>query len=178
MKDLILLLIGSVVMNNCVLQGYLGITSVLGNAKCPCKCVRLGLSVTVLMVLTMALAWPLQTYVLAPNGLEYFQTLAFVLIILALAYVLHLLHGKTKLFCLPLMVLNTAVLGVTLQNLSLTFVQALVAALGAGLGLMVAMLLFAGVREKLEERYMPAAFRGLPADLMVGAILAMAVMAF
>ena len=75
MKDLILLLIGSVVMNNCVLQGYFGITSVLGNAKCPCKCVRLGLSVTVLMVLTMALAWPLQTYVLAPNGL-YFQGLA------------------------------------------------------------------------------------------------------
>lgn len=178
MKDLILLLIGSVVMNNCVLQAYLGVTSVLGNAKCPCKCVRLGLSVTLLMVLTMAVAWPLQTYLLQPYGLEYFQTLAFVLVILALAGVLRVAFGKARLFSLPLVVLNTAVLGVTLQNLSLTYVQALVAALGAGLGLMVVMLLFVGVREKLQERYMPKAFRGLPADLMTGAILAMAVMAF
>ena len=177
MKELILLLIGSVVMNNCVLQGYLGVTAAMGNAKCPCKCIKLGLSVTTVMVLTTLITWPVQNFVLAPFGLEYLRTLLFVLVILALVYALKA-FVKLDGVCFPLIALNGAVLGVALQNVSASFVQALVAALGAGLGLMVAMLLFAGVREKLQERYMPAAFRGLPADLMVGAILAMAVMAF
>ena len=84
MKELILLLIGSVVMNNCVLQGYLGVTSAMGNAKCPCKCIKLGLSVTAVMVLTTLITWPIQNFVLAPFGLEYFRTMLFVLVILAL----------------------------------------------------------------------------------------------
>ena len=177
MKDLILLLIGSVVMNNCLLQGYLGVTFAMGNAKCPCKCIKLGLAVTVLMVLTTLITWPVQYFVLAPFGLEYFRTLLFVLVILALVYAL---KGLVKVdgLCFPLIALNGAVLGVALQNVSLSFVQALVSALGAGLGLMVAMLLFAGVRSRLKESAMPAAFRGLPADLMVGAVMAMAVLAF
>ena len=182
MKELLLLLIGSVVMNNCVLQGYLGVTSVLGNAKTTRKCVVLGLAVTAVMVLTTLIAWPLQTFVLAPFGLEYLQIMAFVLIILALVYALHALVkkncGKSLDICLPLIAVNSAVLGVTLQNVSATFPQALVSALGAGLGLMAAMLLFAGVRSRLKEDAMPKAFRGLSADLMVGAVLAMAVMAF
>ena len=177
MKELILLLIGSVVMNNCVLQDYLGVTAAMGNAKCPCKCVKLGLSVTAVMVLTTLITWPVQNFVLAPFGLEYFRTLLFVLVILALVYALKALV-KVEGVCFPLIALNTAVLGVALQNVSATFVQALVASLGAGLGLMVAMLLFAGVRQKVSDKNVPAALRGLPADLMIGAILAMAVMAF
>lgn len=177
MKELILLLIGSVVMNNCVLQGYLGVTAAMGNAKCPCKCVKLGLSVTAVMVLTTLITWPIQNFVLAPFGLEYFRTLLFVLVILALVYALKAL-AKVEGVCFPLIALNTAVLGVALQNVSATFAQALVASLGAGLGLMVAMLLFAGVRQKVSDKNVPAALRGLPADLMIGAILAMAVMAF
>ena len=177
MKDLILLLIGSVVMNNCLLQGYLGVTFAMGNAKCPCKCIKLGLSVTAVMVLTTLIAWPVQNFVLAPFGLEYLRTLLFVLVILALVY------GMTAVVkldgvCFPLIALNSAVLGVALQNISATYVQALVAALGSGLGLMVAMLLFAGVRQRVSDKNMPKALRGLPADLMIGAILAMAVMAF
>ncbi|MBE6971092.1 MAG: electron transport complex subunit RsxA [Ruminococcaceae bacterium] len=176
MKELLLLLIGSVVMNNCVLQGYLGITTVMGNAKCTCKCVKLGLAVTLTMVLTTLIAWPVQNFVMAPFGLEYFQTLLFVLVILAVVYCLKALVKKD--ICFPLIVLNSAVLGVTLQNISATFVQALVGALGAGLGLMVAMLLFAGARGKVNDKYVPASLRGLPVDLMTAAILAMAVMAF
>ena len=88
MKDLILLLIGSVVMNNCLLQGYLGVTFAMGNAKCPCKCIKLGLSVTAVMVLTTLITWPVQNFVLAPFGLEYLRTLLFVLVILALVYAL------------------------------------------------------------------------------------------
>lgn len=177
MKELLLLLIGSVVMNNCVLQGYLGVTAAMGNAKCSCKCVKIGLAVTAAMVLTTLVAWPVQNFVLAPFGLEYFRTLLFVLIILALVYAMKALV-KVEGICFPLVALNTAVLGVTLQNISLTFVQALVASLGAGLGLMVAMLLFAGVRERVSEASVPQALRGLPVDLMIGAILSMAVMAF
>lgn len=177
MKELLLLLIGSVVMNNCVLQGYLGVTAAMGNAKCSCKCAKIGLAVTAAMVLTTLVAWPVQNFVLAPFGLEYFRTLLFVLIILALVYAMKVLV-KVEGICFPLVALNTAVLGVTLQNISLTFVQALVASLGAGLGLMVAMLLFAGVRERVSEASVPQALRGLPVDLMIGAILSMAVMAF
>ena len=177
MKDLILLLIGSVVMNNCLLQGYLGVTFAMGNAKCPCKCIKLGLSVTAVMVLTTLITWPVQNFVLAPFGLEYFRTLLFVLVILALVYALKA-FVKLDGVCFPLIALNSAVLGVALQNVSATFVQALVAALGGGLGLMLAMLLFAGVRQKISEKNMPESLRGLPADLMIGAILAMAVMAF
>lgn len=177
MKELLLLLIGSVVMNNCVLQGYLGVTAAMGNAKCSCKCAKIGLAVTAAMVLTTLVAWPVQNFVLAPFGLEYFRTLLFVLIILALVYAMKALV-KVEGICFPLVALNTAVLGVTLQNISLTFVQALVASLGAGLGLMVAMLLFAGVRERVSEASVPQALRGLPVDLMIGAILSMAVMAF
>ena len=177
MKDLILLLIGSVVMNNCLLQGYLGVTFVMGNAKCPCKCIKLGLSVTAVMVLTTLITWPVQNFVLAPFGLEYLRTLLFVLVILALVYAMKKLV-KLDGVCFPLIALNGAVLGVALQNISATFPQALVAALGGGLGLMLAMLLFAGVRQKISEKNMPESLRGLPADLMIGAILAMAVMAF
>lgn len=177
MKELLLLLIGSVVMNNCVLQGYLGVTAAMGNAKCSCKCAKIGLAVTAAMVLTTLVAWPVQNFVLAPFGLEYFRTLLFVLVILALVYAMKVLV-KVEGICFPLVALNTAVLGVTLQNISLTFVQALVASLGAGLGLMVAMLLFAGVRERVSEASVPQALRGLPVDLMIGAILSMAVMAF
>ena len=177
MKELILLLIGSVVMNNCVLQGYLGVTFAMGNAKCPCKCIKLGLSVTAVMVLTTLITWPVQNFVLAPFGLEYLRTLLFVLVILALVYAMKKLV-KLDGVCFPLIALNGAVLGVALQNISATFPQALVAALGGGLGLMLAMLLFAGVRQKISEKNMPESLRGLPADLMIGAILAMAVMAF
>ncbi len=177
MKDLILLLIGSVVMNNCLLQGYLGVTFAMGNAKCPCKCIKLGLSVTAVMVLTTLITWPVQNFVLAPFGLEYLRTLLFVLVILALVYALKA-FVKLDGVCFPLVALNGAVLGVALQNASATFVQALVATLGGGLGLMLAMLLFAGVRQKVSDKNMPEALRGLPADLMIGAILAMAVMAF
>lgn len=177
MKDLILLLIGSVVMNNCLLQGYLGVTFAMGNAKCPCKCIKLGLSVTAVMVLTTLITWPVQSFVLAPFGLEYLRTLLFVLVILALVYAMKKLV-KLDGVCFPLIALNGAVLGVALQNISATFPQALVAALGGGLGLMLAMLLFAGVRQKISEKNMPESLRGLPADLMIGAILAMAVMAF
>ena len=177
MKDLILLLIGSVVMNNCLLQGYLGVTFAMGNAKCPCKCIKLGLSVTAVMVLTTLITWPVQDFVLAPFGLEYLRTLLFVLVILALVYAMKKLV-KLDGVCFPLIALNGAVLGVALQNISATFPQALVAALGGGLGLMLAMLLFAGVRQKISEKNMPESLRGLPADLMIGAILAMAVMAF
>lgn len=177
MKDLILLLIGSVVMNNCLLQGYLGVTFAMGNAKCPCKCIKLGLSVTAVMVLTTLITWPVQNFVLAPFGLEYLRTLLFVLVILALVYAMKKLV-KLDGVCFPLIALNGAVLGVALQNISATFPQALVAALGGGLGLMLAMLLFAGVRQKISEKNMPESLRGLPADLMIGAILAMAVMAF
>ena len=177
MKELILLLIGSVVMNNCLLQGYLGATFAMGNAKCPCKCIKLGLSVTTVMVLTTLITWPVQNFVLAPFGLEYLRTLLFVLVILALVYAMKKLV-KLDGVCFPLIALNGAVLGVALQNISATFPQALVAALGGGLGLMLAMLLFAGVRQKISEKNMPESLRGLPADLMIGAILAMAVMAF
>ena len=184
MKEIFAILLGGAVLNNYAFLRFMGISTVLGSAKKPCKAVVMGAAVTAVMVIAAAIAWPVQNFVLAAFGLEYLQTLTFTAIVLiacAIAGVIAKAAVKESAgIFFPLIVLNSAVLGVVVNNAAegLDFVQSVVAALGAGIGFLLAMLVFAGVQKRIENQYVPKAFRGLPVQLMAAGIVALALYAF
>lgn len=181
-KTLFAILLGGVLLNNYALQSYLGVSTMLGASKETVKAAVTGIAVTVVMVLSMLVIWPVQTFVLAPNGMEYLQTLVFVTVIVAVASVV---GAVAKALCkkplgvwFPLMALNSAVLGVAVNSTAVVFAEAILTALAAGLGFLLAMLVFCGVRSRIEEAYVPKAFRGLPVYLMAAGIISLALFAF
>ncbi len=183
-KTLFTILLGGVLLNNYALQSYLGVSTLLGASKDTKKAAAMGGAVTVVSLLSGLITWPLDHFVLAPLGMEYLRVLTFVTVILAVSY---LVGAVVKAACkkslglfLPLVALNSSVLALCLNNVSegLTFVQMLVQSLAVGLGFLLAMLLFCGVRSKIEEQYVPKSFRGLPIYLMAACILALALYAF
>ena len=180
MDAIFTIFLGGVLLNNYALMHFLGISTVLGNARPVKKTCCLGLSITAVMVLATLVTWPLQTYVLAPFGLEYLQILVNVAVILAAAALISALCKKNCKTWFTLLAVNSAVLGVTVNAAAegYTFVQALVYALSVGLGFLLAMVVFCGIRSKIEEQYVPKAFRGLPIQLMAASILALALFAF
>ena len=180
MDAIFTIFLGGVLLNNYALMHFLGISTVLGNARPVKKTCCLGLSITAVMVLATLVTWPLQTYVLAPFGLEYLQILVNVAVILAVAAAASALCKKNCKTWFMLLAVNSAVLGVTVNAAAegYTFVQALVYALSVGLGFLLAMVVFCGLRSKIEEQYVPRAFRGLPIQLMTAAIVALALFAF
>lgn len=183
-KSLLLILLGGVLMNNYALQKFLGVTPFLGYAKEESKIAGLGLAVTAVMVLTAAVTWPVQNLVLAKLGLEYLQTLVFIALILVVVYLVDLIVKKGMHKCLgiyfPLIALNSAVLGLAVNSAAAgyNFLEALVAALGVGLGFLLAMFLLSGVQSRISEKYVPKAFRGLPISLLAACILSLALFAF
>ncbi len=180
MDAIFTIFLGGVLLNNYALMHFLGISTVLGNERPVKKTCCLGLSITAVMVLATLVTWPLQTFVLAPFGLEYLQTLVNVAVILAVTALVSALCKKNCKTWFTLLAVNSAVLGVTINAAAegYTFVQALVYALSVGLGFLLAMVVFCGIRSKIEEQYVPKAFRGLPIQLMTAAILALALFAF
>ena len=183
-KSLFAILLGGVLLNNYALQSFLGVTTFLGASKDTKKATVMGIAVTVVMTLSGFLTWLVNNFVLAAFGLEYLQTLVFVAIILAVAYLVGAAAKAVSKKCLgvwfPLVALNSAVLGVTLNNVAegYSLLQALVSSVAVGLGFLLAMVVFCGVRSKIEEQYVPKAFRGLPIHLMAASILALALFAF
>ena len=183
-KSLFAILLGGVLLNNYALQSFLGVTTFLGASKDTKKATAMGCSVTVVMTLSGFLTWLVNEYVLAAFGLEYLQTLVFVTIILAVAYLVgaaaKLVVKKPLGLWFPLIALNSAVLGVTLNNVAegYSLLQALVSSVAVGLGFLLAMVVFCGVRSKIVEQNVPKAFRGLPIQLMAASILALALFAF
>lgn len=183
-KSLFLIFLGGVLVDNVVLQQFLGVSPFLGSAKHEAKLVRLGLAVTAVMFLTAAIAWPVQTFVLEKFGAAYFQTLFFAVIMLAVVYFVEWVVSKTMHQSLgvyfPLIALNSAVLGVAVNNVTagFNFVESLVSALGAGLGFLLALLVFSALMGRINERYVPKAFRGLPIALLSASILSLALFAF
>ena len=182
-KSLFAILLGGVLLNNYALQSFLGVTTFLGASKDTKKATVMGIAVTIVMTLSGFLTWLVNNFVLAAFGLEYLQTLVFVAIILAVAYLVGAAKAVSK-KCLgiwfPLVALNSAVLGVTLNNVTegYSLLQALVSSVAVGLGFLLAMVVFCGVRSKIEEQCVPKAFRGLPIHLMAASILALALFAF
>lgn len=176
------ILLNGILLNNCALQGYLGISTVMGHADNTKKSAVMGAAVTAVMVLTAIVAWPVQTMILAPKGLEYLQTMVFVAIILAASALLGAVVKTEKAMGLwfPLVALNSAVLGVTVNNAAAgyNFVETVVSALACGLGFLLAMVVYSGVCTRIENQYVPRAFRGLPVQLMAAGIVALALYAF
>ena len=180
MKALLLIMLGGVLVNNYALGKFLGVGPVLGGRKYGSA--AMGFSVAAVMLLAAAVTWPLYR-LLVLLGAEYHETLLFVLVGLLVVYVLGAMFaksGKPVGAYFPLVALNSAVLGLAVNNITegYTYVEALFAALGAGLGFVLAMVLFAGVKSKINERYVPKAFRGLPVMLLAASIISLAFYAF
>lgn len=180
MKALLLIMLGGVLVNNYALEKFLGVGPVLGGRKYGST--AMGFSVAAVMLLAAAVTWPLYR-LLVLFGAEYLETLIFVLVVLLVVYVLGAMFaksGKPVGAYFPLIALNSAVLGLAVNNITegYTYVEALFAALGAGLGFVLAMVLFACVKSKINERYVPKAFRGLPVMLLAASIISLAFYAF
>ena len=180
------ILFGMIIANNFVLVKFLGICPFLGVSKRLDSSVGMGLAVTLVMVLATAATWPLQR-LLELCGIGYLQTIVFILVIAILVQLLEMvikrfmppLYESLGVY-LPLITTNCAVLGVcilVIQN-GYTYLQSLVAALGGGLGFLLAMVLFSGVRQRVEEANPPACFRGLPITLGSAAIVSLSFMGF
>ncbi len=187
MKELLIILMTSVLVNNYVLVRFLGICPFLGVSKKLNQAVGMGVAVTFVMLMSSAVTHPIYSYLLAPNGLEYMRTIVFILVIAALVQLVEIilkkyipaLHASLGIY-LPLITTNCAVLGVTINNINdgYNFLSSMVSSLGCGLGFLLAMVLFAGVRSRLEEANPPEAFRGLPITLVSASIVALSFMGF
>lgn len=187
MKSLILILMGGVLINNYVLQRTLGICPFLGVSKKFDQASGMGLAVTFVMLCATAVTWPIQMFLLTPNRLEYLQTIVFILVIAALVQFVEIVLKKyiPALYrslgvYLPLITTNCAVLGVAINNITdgYTFLESMVSSLGAGLGFLLAMVLFAGVRSRIENNPSPKSFRGVPITLIAASIVALAFLGF
>lgn len=183
MKEILLLILGGVLANNYVFEKFLGVTPMLGCSRKGKKLLAMGLAVTVVMLLTAAIAWPVKT-LLDIYALGYLQILVYVALILIVVYIVDLIAAavmKERLgVYFPLIALNSAVLGLALENASegYGFGQALAAALGVGLGFLAALFLMAGVNSRIAQKHVPAAFQGLPIQLLAASIVAMVLVAF
>ncbi len=187
MKELVVIMMTVILVNNFVLSQFLGICPFLGVSKKLDSAAGMGIAVTFVMVLATAVTWPIQIFLLDKNGIGFMQTVVFILVIAALVQLVEMimkkfmppLHKALGVY-LPLITTNCAVLGVTIMNIDdgLTYVQSIFNALGAGIGFLLAMVLFAGMRVKLENCDTPAAFKGIPMVLISASILSMAFMGF
>ncbi len=186
-KSLILILMSGVLINNYVLQKFLGICPFLGVSKKFDQASGMGIAVTFVMLCATAVTYPLQTFVLALLKLEYLQTIVFILVIAALVQFVELvlkkflpaLHKSLGVY-LPLITTNCAVLGVAINNVTdgYNFLESMFSSLGVGLGFLFAMVLFAGVRSRIENCPSPKPFRGLPVTLIAAAIVSLAFYGF
>jgi electron transport complex protein RnfA len=187
LKELILILMAGVLINNYVLQQFLGICPFLGVSKKFDQASGMGIAVTFVMLCATAATWPIYTYALVPLKLEYLQTIVFILVIAALVQFVEIvlkkfipaLHKSLGVY-LPLITTNCAVLGVTLNNITdgYNFIESMISSLGVGLGFLLAMVLFAGVRSRIENCPSPKAFKGIPITLVAASIVALAFFGF
>ena len=186
-KALVIILMSSVLVDNYVLSRFLGICPFLGVSKKVDQSVGMGLSVIFVMLMATAVTWPIQTYVLDNLGLGYTQTIVFILVIAALVQFTEIflkknipaLHKSLGVY-LPLITTNCAVLGVTINNMTdgYNFVESMVSSLGCGLGFLLAMVLFSGLRTRIHDANVPAPFRGLPVTLIAASFISLAFMGF
>ena len=203
MKELIAIVMAAVLVNNYVLAQFLGICPFLGVSKKLDQAAGMSVAVIFVMLLATAVTWPIQNFLLTPrdaNGvlirdMGYLQTVVFILVIAALVQLVEIilkkyipaLHASLGVY-LPLITTNCAVLGVCISNVDnyLTatggfgggFVQAMFNSLGSGLGFLLAMVLFSGVRSRVDKCKCPECFKGMPITLISAAIVSVSFMGF
>ena len=183
----IIILMTSVLVNNYVLVRFLGICPFLGVSKKLNQAVGMGTAVTFVMLMATAVTYPVYAYLLLPNDMTYMRTIVFILVIAALVQLVEIilkkyipsLHKSLGIY-LPLITTNCAVLGVTINNINdgFTFAESMVSSLGCGLGFLLAMVLFSGLRSRINERNIPTPFRGLAVTLIAASFISLAFMGF
>lgn len=186
MKIFFSILLTAILTNNYILSKFLGICPFLGVSKKLNTAVGMSLAVIFVMLLSSAVTYPLNTF-LDNHGLGYLQTIVFILVIAALVQLVEIvlkkyipaLYSSLGIY-LPLITTNCAVLGVTILNIDngYSLSHAMINTLGAGLGFMVAMVMFAGVRSKLESCDVPKFLQGLPITLISASLTSLSFLGF
>ena len=185
--NLVSILLAAILTNNFVLSKFLGICPFLGVSKKLDTAVGMSAAVIFVMLIATAVTWPIQIFLLDPNDLGYLQTIVFILVIAGLVQFVEIVMKKYMVglyqalgVYLPLITTNCAVLGVTILNIDegYGFVEAMVNSLGGGLGFMLAMVLFAGVRGRIENSDIPKSLQGLPITLVSASLVAVSFLGF
>lgn len=188
MTQLLIILFSAILVDNFVLSRFLGICPFLGVSNSLKNAMGMSGAVIIVMALATALTWPIYTYALQPYGLGYMQTLLFILVIAALVQVIETIMKKSMPalyqalgIYLPLITTNCAVLGVAVMNAkepSRGFLPSVVFAFAAALGFALALVIFTGLREKLDRADPPRAFKGVAVALVTAGLLSLAFMGF
>ena len=181
------IVIGAIFVNNVVLSQFLGICPFLGVSSKVETSVGMGMAVTFVMALSAVVTWALQHFILVPFGIEYMQTIVFILVIAALVQMVEIVLKKVSpslyqalgIF-LPLITTNCAVLGVAIIAVQKDFdlLTSVIYSTSIAVGFALALILFAGIRERLEVEDVPQGMRGVPIALITAGLLAMAFMGF
>ncbi|MFI3278027.1 MAG: electron transport complex subunit RsxA [Rikenellaceae bacterium] len=181
------IIIGAIFVNNVVLAQFLGICPFMGVSSKVETSMGMGAAVTFVMAIASVVAWLIQTYILVPLDIVYMQTIVFILVIAALVQMVEIILKKVSpvlyqalgIF-LPLITTNCAVLGVVILMIlkEFTLLQSVVYSISTAAGFALALVIFAGIRERLDLEDVPAAFKGVPIAFITAGILAMAFMGF
>lgn len=186
-ENLALILVGSILVNNFVMSRFYGTCPFLGVSKQVSTALGMGVAVTFVMGVASLVTYLVQYYILVPLELTYLQTIAFILVIAVLVQLVEMVINKTSPSLykalgvyLPLITTNCAVLGVTILNIteSYSLLGSVVNGVGSALGFTLAIVLFAGVRERLENSNIPACFKGFPSTLIGAGLMAVAFLGF
>jgi len=187
MQDIMIIIIGAILVNNIVLSQFLGICPFLGVSKKLSSAIGMGAAVTFVMVLSSLITWLVQRFILEPLSIGYLQTIAFILVIASLVQFVEMVIRKTSpdLYralgvYLPLITTNCAVLGVAIINIQKSFSlgSMLANSLGNAIGFTLALILFAGIRERLEEADIPKSLAGIPIALITAALMSISFLGF
>ena len=186
MKIMLSILLTGILTENFILAKFLGICPFLGVSKKLNTAVGMRAAVILFMLLSTAVTYPINAKLLVPNDLEYLQTIVFILVIAALVQLVEIilkkyipaLHKSLGVY-LPLITTNCAVLGVTINNIKdgYGFLESMVSSLGCGLGFLLAMVLFAGVRSSLDSANIPESFKALPVTPAAASIVSRCLLA-
>ena len=183
----IVIIMGAALVNNYVLNRFLGICPFLGVSKDIKSALGMSFAIIFVMIMATAVTWPIQIFLLDPHGLGFLQIVAFIIIIAALVQLTEIVLKrhipalyKSLGVYLPLMTTNCAIIAVTITNITeeLGFFASLTNAFGAGIGFLLAMVLFSGIRTYTDSAKPPASFKGLPLALISAAILSLAFFGF
>ena len=187
MKELILILIGSALVNNVVLSQFLGLCPFLGVSKKTKTAASMGAAVIFVIMIASAVTYAVHYQILVPLGMEYMQTIVFILVIAALVQMIEMMLNKVSPAIysalgvyLPLITTNCAVLGVAITNIQdgSTFAESMMNSLGTSGGFLIAIVIMAGIRERLEGNDIPKAFQGMPIVLITAGLMAIAFCGF
>jgi len=186
-QKLYLIIISAVLVNNFILTKFLGICPFIGVSSQIDASIGMGAAVIFVMTIASLVTWLIQTYLLVPFGLEFLQTISFILVVASLVQLCEIIINKVSPtlknslgIYLPLITTNCAVLGVAILNIRTghSFIESIVNGLGSGIGFTLALLLMAGIRERLDLAPVPRALKGAPITFIVAGLLSIAFLGF